>query len=242
MALSCERKRGVVCLLALVGRTAAMANAPPRRAWEFGRFLSTAAAFNSPTDALARVFRARAQPRRLARGQVVWSPDEPNGLEFAVLDDVVMGGCSKSDVYVGRDGLRWRGEVTTANNGGFAGCRTKPIAPPLNLAGCDGIVLRLRADGFRYKCIVRDSADWNGVAWTASFDTPKGGRATDVRLRFGQFVPTLFARTVPASPPLRTDSVVALQLSLSKFEYDGGLNPTFREGAFDLVLEGVRTF
>lgn len=213
---------------------------PTRRPWEFGRFLSTAAAFNAPSDVLARVFGAGGSPTPRAPGEVLWSPQTPNGLEFAVLDDVVMGGASKSELSVRSDGLRWSGEVTTANNGGFTGCRTKALNPPLDLSGCKGIVLRVRADGFRYKCILRDSADWNGVAWTASFDTPKG--AASIKLPFSKFVPTQYARTLPRSPPLKTDSIAALQLSLSKFEYDGGLNPTFREGSFDFTLVDVQTF
>lgn len=151
-----------------------------------------------------------------------------------------MGGCSRSELSVGPGGLRWRGEVTTANNGGFTGVRTKPLSPPLDLSACSGIALRVRADGFRYKAILRDSADWNGVAWTASFDAPSGPGAGVVTIPFGKFVPTLFAKTVRGAAPLQTGAIAALQLSLSKFEYDGGLNPTFREGAFELTLVEVR--
>jgi hypothetical protein len=231
------------CLTLLVSTllgASAMVGAPPRRPWEFGRFLSTAAAFNSPMDALARVFGGPGAPVRLARGDTLWSPAQPNSCEFSELDDVVMGGCSKSEVSVRPDGLSWSGEVTSANNGGFTGVRTKTLARPLDLSGAAGIELRVRADGFRYKCILRDSADWNGVAWTASFATPAGGREAKVRLPFSAFVPTQFARTLPNSPPLRTDSILALQLSLSKFEYDGGLNPTFKDGPFALTLVDVK--
>jgi peroxiredoxin len=86
---------------------------------------------------------------------------------------------------------------------------------------------------------LRDSADWNGVAWTASFATPAGGREAKIRLPFSAFAPTQFARTLPNSPPLRTASILALQLSLSKFEYDGGLNPTYKDGPFALTLVEV---
>lgn len=63
--------------------------APPgRRPWEFGRFLSTAAAFNSPSDLLSRLFGGSGAPSiRRAPGELLWSPQAPNGLEFAVLDD-----------------------------------------------------------------------------------------------------------------------------------------------------------
>jgi hypothetical protein len=213
-----------------------------RRPWDFGRFLSTATKFNSPADAIARAFRGPTSALRLGRRDVVWSPAQPNGFEFGELDDVVMGGCSQSSVSVGADGLTWSGEVTTANNGGFTGVRSKTLARPLDLSQCAGIKLRATcATGFRYKCILRDSIDWNGIAWTSSFTMPKGGEKT-VALPFASFVPTLFARTVPDSPPLRTDRILAVQLSLSKFEYDGGLNPTFREGRFNLTLRDIETY
>ena len=112
-------------LLSTIVGASAMASAPPRRPWEFGRFLSTAAAFNSPMDALARALGGPGAPVRLARGDTIWSPAQPNGCEFSVLDDVVMGGCSKSEVALGADGLRWSGEVTSANNGGFTGVRVE---------------------------------------------------------------------------------------------------------------------
>eukprot|EP00304_Pavlova_gyrans_P014349 CAMPEP_0206060824 /NCGR_PEP_ID=MMETSP1466-20131121/52379_1 /ASSEMBLY_ACC=CAM_ASM_001126 /TAXON_ID=44452 /ORGANISM="Pavlova gyrans, Strain CCMP608" /LENGTH=101 /DNA_ID=CAMNT_0053436167 /DNA_START=1 /DNA_END=303 /DNA_ORIENTATION=+ len=99
---------------------------------------------------------------------------------------------------------------------------------PLDLSLGAGIALRVRGNGARFKCILRDSDEWNGVAWTASFNTRRGESV--VRLPFSSFVPTRFAKTIPDSPPLNTRDIKAMQLSLSKFEYDGGLNPTFKEG------------
>lgn len=76
-------------LLASLLAGAAEGMAPPaRRPWEFGRFLSTAAAFNSPSDLLSRLFGGSGAPSiRRAPGELLWSPQAPNGLEFAVLDD-----------------------------------------------------------------------------------------------------------------------------------------------------------
>jgi len=226
-------------LLAMAPGAAGMAGA--RKSWDFGRFINTAATFNSPADALARAFGGSTSPKQFARGQMVWSPEVTNGFEFAALDDVVMGGCSQSTVRVKTDGLQWSGETTTANNGGFTGVRTKTLVQPLDISACKGITLRVKADGFRYKCILRDSSEWNGVAWTASFDTPANGRPYEVKLPFKFFVPTMFAKTI-RTEALKTDAIVAFQLSLSKFEYDGGLNPTFQEGPFALTLLDISTF
>ena len=64
------------------------------------------------------------------------------------------------------------GIVSTDNNGGFAGCRSLALSPALDLRAYTGIRLRVRGDATRrrYKAIVRDSYDWNGIAWSQSFD------------------------------------------------------------------------
>ena len=94
----------------------------------------------------------------------------------------------------------------------------------------------------RYKFIVRDDNDWNGIAWTQSFDTSADGKFRDVQLPFSEFVPTLYAKTVTNARPLDTASICAVQLTLSKFEYDGGLNPNFQTGAFCLDVEEIRSY
>jgi len=128
--------------------------------------------------------------------------------------------------------------VTTANNGGFAGCRTLPFSPPLRLSAFRGLRLRVRGDGQRYKLIVRDDYEWNGIAWAFSFDT-RASEWVSVDAPFSDFVPTRFARKVLGAT-LKTDSITTLQFTLSKFEYDGKLNPSFRTGSFSLEIEEVR--
>ena len=227
-------------ILCLVGAQALVSRVQPRmesaRApWEFGRFARQRLFFNAPRLAVAR--------DAPATNGVIWSPGASGGIEWGSLDDVVMGGASRS-TWTLVDGAhgRFAGTVTTANNGGFAGVRTRALAPPRDLSAAAGLVARVRGDGNRYKFIVRDDDEWNGCAWTQSFDTAADGAWRDVRLPFSAFVPTRFARTVPNSRPLDTRRVTALQLTLSKFEYDGALNPSFRTGAFCLDVESISTY
>jgi len=152
----------------------------------------------------------------------------------------VMGGASTSSFTVSASCGIFSGTVTTANNGGFAGCRTLPFAPALRLTSFRGLCLRVRGDGNRYKLIVRDDYEWNGVAWAFSFDT-RDAEWVSVDAPFTEFVPTRFARKIKGVN-LKRDSVTTLQLTLSKFEYDGALNPAFRTGAFRLEIEEVRAF
>jgi hypothetical protein len=153
-----------------------------------------------------------------------------------------MGGASKSELLPGtKFNGTWSGIVTTANNGGFAGIRTKLFAPHKDASSCRGFVLRVKGDGNRYKFIARDDEEWNGVAWSTSFDTVKG-RKMEIKIPFGKLKPTRFARTVAMDRPYDSSSITGVQLSLSKFEYDGGLNPAFTEGPFKLEVEAVGFF
>lgn len=44
---------------------------------------------------------------------------------------------------------------------------------PENLSAYEGLELRIKGDGRRYKLIVRTSKDWDAIGYTASFDTIK---------------------------------------------------------------------
>ncbi|GKC48168.1 protein high chlorophyll fluorescent phenotype 173, chloroplastic [Tanacetum coccineum] len=101
-------------------------------------------------------------------------------LPWGALDDVVMGGVSQSSFQIdpkgsengGPTGL-FKGIVSTANNGGFTSIRTKNFDVAENLSAYDGLELRLKGDGRRYKLIVRTSRDWDTVGYTVGFDTVK---------------------------------------------------------------------
>ncbi|KAL4448009.1 hypothetical protein ABPG75_005228 [Micractinium tetrahymenae] len=181
-------------------------------------------------------------------GQLLFSPDGRGAVQdWGSLDDVVMGGISESGFVVrqgvGEDGGPcgvFAGSVTTANNGGFASVRTRNLDPPLDLSGYEGIELRVKGDGKRYKLIIRDGAGWDTVGYTKSFDTQPGWQT--VRLQFSDFKPVFRARTMLGMPPLNTANICSFQLMLSKFEADGMLNPTFQTGAFQLPVQRISAY
>ncbi|CAI0475938.1 unnamed protein product [Linum tenue] len=169
-------------------------------------------------------------------------------LPWGSLDDVVMGGVSQStfqiDTTGGEDGGAtgvFKGVVSTANNGGFTSVRTKNFPIPEDLSAYDGFELRLKGDGRRYKLIVRTSSDWDTIGYTTGFDTVEG-QWQSIRLPFSSLKPIFRARTVPDAPPFDPSNIISLQLMFSKFEYDGKLNPTFKEGAFQLPVSTVKAF
>jgi hypothetical protein len=167
---------------------------------------------------------------------------QPNAIAplWGSLDDGVMGGVSTSQVQW-QDGLRFGGQVSTANNGGFASVRTRNFEPPLNLSQWQGMVLDAQGDGQRYKWILRDRPGWDSLAYCQSFD-PMADRPGPVRIPFLGMVATRRARTVSDANPLNPAQIHSMQLMLSKFEYDGDLNPAFRPGVFGLTVQRLGVY
>jgi len=181
-------------------------------------------------------------------GDIIWKPgvqsSSNNNFGWAPLDDVVMGGVSSSSID-NETGI-WKGTVSDTNNGGFVGVRTTPFSKVLNMENCSGVTFQLKGgDGNRFKAVIRDSTDFNGVCWTTSFGTPKGffeqNKMATVKVSFNDQTPTIFAKTVPGEI-FNAENTVGLQLAYSKFEYDGDINPKFSLGEFSLQIVEVRAY
>jgi len=218
-----------------------------RGPWEFGRAARTAIFFGgvpkppNPIKVVQKLIGGGGPRQNIAPGEVMYTPTgNPLKLQWGSLDDVVMGGASKSSLNEAT-GV-WSGTIITAG-GGFAGVRTKLLVPPLDLSACSGVVLRVSGGkGQRVKLILRDDEDWNGVAWTQSFDTAANGGVAEIKLPFSTFVPTKYARVVEGLRGLNTQQVTAFQLTYSKFEYNGDLNPNFSGGPFEFKIEKIGAF
>lgn len=74
-----------------------------------------------------------------------------------------------------------------------------------------------------------------------SFDT-KDGEWQDITLPFSEFLPTFRARTLRDGSKLDPSNCCSVQLMLSKFEYDGELNPHFKAGPMQLPIESMRAY
>lgn len=186
----------------------------------------------------------------LKRGKLVFGFEDGTlrDLPWGALDDVVMGGVSQSSFQIDPKGSEnggptgfFKGIVSTANNGGFTSIRTKNFDVAENLSAYDGLELRLKGDGRRYKLIVRTSRDWDTVGYTVGFDTVKD-QWQSVQLPFSSLRPIFRAKTVADAQPFDPSQIISLQLMFSKFEYDGKLNPTFVEGPFELPISSIHAY
>lgn len=160
---------------------------------------------------------------------------------WGAVDDVVMGGVSASRLQFGSDGAYFAGIVSTENNGGFASVRTKTLLQPWDLSSYHGFRLRVKGDGQRYKFIARCEGRWDGVGYSYSFDTQADTWIT-VDIPFKDLIPVFRAKSVPQMGNFDPSRVYAMQLMLSKFEYDGQLNPRFTVGSFTLGLAAIAVY
>ena len=160
---------------------------------------------------------------------------------WGAVDDVVMGGVSESNIRIINDKALFSGNVSTNNNGGFASVRTRNFYPVMNLEDYEGIELRVRGDGQRYKFITRCEGSWDGIGYCYSFDTVKDNDQV-IRIPFSDLIPVFRAKTVKDAVNFNSKQVYSMQLMLSKFEYDGELNPYFQPGRFQLEVDYIKAY
>jgi hypothetical protein len=65
---------------------------------------------------------------------------------------------------------------------------------------------------------------------------------TATQLPFDSLKPTRFAKVLPNHQPSNKSTLYGIQLTLSKFEYEGALNPKFTEGRFSLLVKDILLF
>ena len=160
---------------------------------------------------------------------------------WGAVDDVVMGGVSQSNIRLADNKAIFSGIVSTDNNGGFASVRTRNFDTPLDLSDYEGIELKVTGDGKRYKFIARCEGKWDGVGYSYSFDTVYDFPTT-IRIPFKDLIPVFRAKTVDDASQIEAGKIYSMQLMLSKFEYDGELNPKFEAGSFTLQVESIAAY
>lgn len=141
-----------------------------------------------------------------------------------------MGGISESGFVIrqgaGEDGGPagvFAGRVTSQNNGGFASVRTRNLEPPLDLGAFEGLQLRVKGDGMRYKLIIRCDAGWDSVGYTQGFNTQPGEQIRKTTsdglagcaVSVGAFLPLCTLARCPGTPPCGTTPPAGNSCSLA---------------------------
>jgi hypothetical protein len=216
----------------------------PRTQWDLGRFVQTLEYFEAipVVSWLQNMFQPRPKPITSNENILFDFSNPAMDIQntWGALDDVVMGGVSDSGIRLENGVAVFSGNVSIANSGGFASIRTRNFDPALDLFNKAGIELRIKGDGNRYKFLIRDSDGWDSTGYSYSFDTVAGEWIT-VQIPFDQTIPVFRAKSVP-NAKLAPEHIRSFQLMLSKFEYDGALNPRFNPGAFRLEILSIATY
>jgi monofunctional biosynthetic peptidoglycan transglycosylase len=129
--------------------------------------------------------------------------------DLQVINDGVMGGRSRSTLLRTPTGLRFEGDVSLDNGGGFASFRA-PLRLPPDVAA---LQVAVQGDGQRYRLVLR--TDDSGGA--AQYQAPFVAAPALMTLRFvaGDFVARFRGRDVVA-PPLRLADVRAFGLLIGE--------------------------
>ena len=164
-------------------------------------------------------------------------------LQWAAVDDRVMGGSSRSTLRSYDDGeSSFEGTLVVAN-GGFASVRALlPASVPRSWASSSGLVLTCAGDGRAgYKICVKADAGMDGVMYQASLPAVST-EMTTVRLPWSAFKPTV--RGMPVrDAPIRGDQVQQLGFMLSRFESaSGAVMADVPAGRFQLRLGQVGSY
>jgi hypothetical protein len=142
--------------------------------------------------------------------------------DFRIINDDVMGGVSTSRLGPAAGAMRFEGEVSTRNNGGFASFRG-PVRFPADAAA---LLLTVRGDGQRYKVTLKPDDGTGTPQYQAVFMAPREWQTL-------RFTPADFAASFRGRP------VAAPVVRFADMRYFGLLISDRQAGAFRIELKEV---
>ena len=146
---------------------------------------------------------------------------------WIIVNDTVMGGRSSASLEQTQDGLQFSGNISFANNGGFASARRKLFND--ELAGCDHIQLLFKADDRRYKLRLRNTPYIDGSAYEVDFKASKEPGWQMLRFHKSDFQPYFRGRKLSRQAAFEfSDAKQLIIMAADK-----------RAGAFDMTLGQV---
>lgn len=133
-----------------------------------------------------------------------FSSEETAG-KWRIVNDVVMGGISKSSISLDEDGAaKFSGTLSPENNGGFASIRA--YMEQNNLSDYEGVIIKARGDGNLYNLRFRTDKNYDGVSYQAKFKSDKK-EWIEFKIPFKDFKPTYRGRFVPSQPELKSNDI-----------------------------------
>jgi len=121
---------------------------------------------------------------------------------WSVVNDGVMGGVSAGRMIKAEGALRFEGELSLDNNGGFSSVRR---LVDQDLAGAVSVRIQVRGDGRTYQFRIRHDGRFDAVSWRAEFTTSSDWQTLDLPL--DEFIPVFRGRRVPSAGPVEPASI-----------------------------------
>jgi hypothetical protein len=149
---------------------------------------------------------------------------------WMIVNDGVMGGLSSSQIEVTDDGHGvFSGTVSLENNGGFAS--TRVMLGDVEMAGYNGIALRVKGDGKQYQFRIRTDELFDGAAYRQTFETVSD-EWIDITLPFSDFVASFRGRELEGAPPVDPEQIRQI----------GFLIADKQAGEFRLEIESIAAY
>ncbi len=172
--------------------------------------------------------------------------------DWVPLNDTVMGGSSEAVCKVTSKGLSLDGFLVE-EKGGFVSCKSPIFSPLLNLSKYKGFELKIYGRGrtlkFGVSCkygilgineFFLDKSP-GGLRWVAEIETKIFG-TTKVMVPFDSLEPTVLAKKVSLPIKFKPTSISQFQLLHSKFGKPGELNPGFKPGKINFLLQSISVY
>ena len=121
---------------------------------------------------------------------------------WRAVNDGVMGGVSTGRMVKVGDTLRFEGELSLENNGGFASVRRQVDQ---DLSRATSVRIHVRGDGRTYQFRIRHDERFDGVSWRAEFTGSGDWQMLDLPL--DEFMPVFRGRQVPSAGPVDPSSI-----------------------------------
>ncbi len=140
------------------------------------------------------------------------------------VNDGVMGGRSSGGMVQAEDALKFTGELSLENNGGFSSVRR---LVEQDLSGATRVRLEVRGDGREYQFRIRHNNRFDGVAWRAMFSTSEQWQQVEIPL--AEFIPVFRGTMVSDAGPV----------SASEIQQIGFLLADKKPGKFELEIRSI---
>ena len=147
-------------------------------------------------------------------------------LRWYIVNDSVMGGISNSKMAIEQNEMSFTGQLSLANNGGFASVRAQLMR---EMGEQQQISFKVKGDGRVYQFRLRTSDRMDGIAYKVEFKTKGNNKWQQFDFNANDFVASFRGRIINNAPRLQFADVSQLGFLIA----DKNLSP------FKLIISDI---